>query len=48
MSKVSTQFEDVDLHNRRKLSGEGGGGGMARNIKTYGKKHKIKSLIFHL
>ena len=47
MSKVSTQFEDVDLHNRRKLSGEGGGG-MARNIKTYGKKHKIKSLIFHL
>ena len=46
MSKVSTQFEDVDLHNRRKLSGEGGG--VARNIKTYGKKHKIKSLIFHL
>ena len=42
--------KDVDLHNRRKLSGgrEGGGGGRKQKttLSPPGKKHKIKSLMF--
>ena len=40
--------KDVDLHNRRKLSGGRGGGGRKQKttLSPPGKKHKIKSLIF--
>ena len=38
--------KDVDLYNRRKLSGRGGGRKQKTTLSPPGKKHEIKSSIF--